>query len=158
MAKPTETVWRIEAHTNAKHRILRGYLDAWLPIMSANNGRLVYIDGFAGPGVYADGEPGSPIIALKSYRALLLSHGEAAHRGQERETRRAAHGCLPELQEVGLAAGAAGRALPALPASARAQAERALPVAFNCCTTPGLLEEFFCARPAAGFRADPTRL
>jgi three-Cys-motif partner protein len=67
MAKPTETVWRIEAHTNAKHRILRGYLDAWLPIMSANNGRLVYIDGFAGPGVYADGEPGSPIIALKSY-------------------------------------------------------------------------------------------
>jgi three-Cys-motif partner protein len=67
MAKPTETVWRIEAHTKAKHRILRGYLDAWLPIMSANNGRLIYIDGFAGPGVYADGEPGSPIVALKSF-------------------------------------------------------------------------------------------
>lgn len=67
MAKPTETVWRIEAHTKAKHRILRGHLDARLPIMSANNGRLVYIDGFAGPGVYADGEPGSPIIALKSF-------------------------------------------------------------------------------------------
>ena len=50
MAKPAETAWRIEAHTKAKHRILRGYLDAWLLIMSANNGRLVYIDGFVGAG------------------------------------------------------------------------------------------------------------
>ena len=50
MAKPVETVWSIEEHTKAKHRILRGYLDAWLPIMSAHNGRLAYIDGFAGPG------------------------------------------------------------------------------------------------------------
>jgi three-Cys-motif partner protein len=67
MAKPTETVWQIEEHTKAKHRILRGYLDAWLPIMSARNGRLVYIDGFAGPGIYAGGEAGCPIIALNSY-------------------------------------------------------------------------------------------
>ena len=67
MPKPPETVWPIEAHTKAKHRILRGYLDAWLPIMSAENERLVYIDGFAGPGVYAGGEPGSPIIALRSF-------------------------------------------------------------------------------------------
>jgi three-Cys-motif partner protein len=67
MAKPIETVWQIEDHTKAKHRILRGYLDAWLPIMSTHNGRLVYIDGFAGPGVYAGGEPGSPIIALNAF-------------------------------------------------------------------------------------------
>lgn len=67
MAKPTETVWSIEEHTKAKHQILRGYLDAWFPIMSARNGRLLYIDGFAGPGIYAGGEPGSPIIALKSF-------------------------------------------------------------------------------------------
>jgi three-Cys-motif partner protein len=67
MAKPVETVWQIEEHTKAKHRILRCYLDAWFPIMSARNRRLVYIDGFAGPGIYAGGEPGSPIIALKSF-------------------------------------------------------------------------------------------
>jgi three-Cys-motif partner protein len=34
--------------------------------MSKRNSRLVYIDGFAGPGVYAGGEPGSPIIALRA--------------------------------------------------------------------------------------------
>jgi three-Cys-motif partner protein len=67
MPTPAETVWPIEGHTKAKHSILRGYLDAWLPIMSRANRRLVYVDGFAGPGVYAGGEPGSPIIALKSF-------------------------------------------------------------------------------------------
>ena len=38
--------------------------------MSRWNGRVVFIDGFAGPGRYVDGEPGSPIIALRS----LLEH------------------------------------------------------------------------------------
>ena len=75
MAKSIDTVWKIEEHTKAKHRILRGYLDAWLPIMSKHNGRLVYIDGFAGPGVYTGGEPGSPIIALKAY----LEHKHRSH-------------------------------------------------------------------------------
>jgi three-Cys-motif partner protein len=32
--------------------------------MASWNGRLLYIDGFAGPGRYAGGEPGSPIVAL----------------------------------------------------------------------------------------------
>ena len=64
---PTPTVWTMEPHTAAKHRILQNYLYAWLPIMSKYNGRLVYVDGFAGPGVYEDGEPGSPIIALNAY-------------------------------------------------------------------------------------------
>jgi three-Cys-motif partner protein len=67
MAKSEETVWEIEPHTLAKHAILRGYLQAWLPIMSKYNRRLVYVDGFAGPGVYKDGEPGSPIIALNAF-------------------------------------------------------------------------------------------
>lgn len=67
MAKPKETVWEIDSHTKAKHHILRRYLQAWFPIMSQHNGRLVYVEGFAGPGVYAGGEPGSPIIALQTY-------------------------------------------------------------------------------------------
>lgn len=69
MAKFLPTVWSMEPHTAAKHRILQKYLQAWFPIMSASphGKRLVYIDGFAGPGVYAGGEPGSPIIALRAF-------------------------------------------------------------------------------------------
>jgi three-Cys-motif partner protein len=37
--------------------------------MSTWNGRLVYLDGFAGPGRYNGGEPGSPIIALESAKS-----------------------------------------------------------------------------------------
>jgi three-Cys-motif partner protein len=58
------TVWPLDPHTAAKHAILRRYLDAWIPIMSRYNGRVLYIDGFAGPGIYENREPGSPIIAL----------------------------------------------------------------------------------------------
>ncbi len=77
MAKPTDTVWAIEPHTKAKHSILRGHLDAWLPIMSTGNRRITYIDAFAGPGVYAGGEPGSPILALLAF---------LEHRGRARVT------------------------------------------------------------------------
>lgn len=33
--------------------------------MSSWNGRIVYLDGFAGPGRYIGGQPGSPIIAIE---------------------------------------------------------------------------------------------
>lgn len=59
--------WPIEPHTEAKLRILRAYLQAWFPILAQGRpGRVVYIDGFAGPGRYAAGEEGSPIIALRA--------------------------------------------------------------------------------------------
>jgi three-Cys-motif partner protein len=66
MSKITSTIWQIEPHTEAKHAILRKYLDAWLPIITRWNGRVIYIDGFAGPGEYIGGEDGSPIIAIKA--------------------------------------------------------------------------------------------
>jgi three-Cys-motif partner protein len=66
MAKITSTIWNIEPHTEAKHAILRRYLEAWLPIITRWNGRVLYIDGFAGPGEYIDGKDGSPIIAIKA--------------------------------------------------------------------------------------------
>ena len=50
--------------------ILEKYLQAWFPILAKGNRRLIYYDGFAGPGVYSKGEEGSPLIALdaaKSY-------------------------------------------------------------------------------------------
>jgi three-Cys-motif partner protein len=65
MTTPQETIWEIEPHTLAKHEILRRYLGAWFPILGTYNRRIVYIDGFCGPGQYKGGEPGSPIIALQ---------------------------------------------------------------------------------------------
>jgi three-Cys-motif partner protein len=61
-----ETLWDLQPHTLAKHEILRRYLEAWFPILSSFNKRIVYIDGFAGPGEYAGGEPGSPVIAMET--------------------------------------------------------------------------------------------
>ena len=61
------TLGPILPHTEAKHDILRYHLNAWFPILGRSfSGPLQYIDGFAGPGEYLGGEPGSPIIALRS--------------------------------------------------------------------------------------------
>jgi three-Cys-motif partner protein len=60
------TTWDIEPHTQAKHEILKRYLQAWFPILSSVSGRILYIDGFAGPGEYSKGEPGSPLIAINT--------------------------------------------------------------------------------------------
>jgi three-Cys-motif partner protein len=65
MPVPIETLWEIEPHTKAKHEILRRYLGAWFGILGNNNNRIVYLDGFCGPGRYKGGEDGSPVIALK---------------------------------------------------------------------------------------------
>lgn len=59
-----KTVWRREPHTEAKHAILGTYLKGWFPVMGKNSPRMLYVDGFAGPGEYSEGEPGSPLIAL----------------------------------------------------------------------------------------------
>lgn len=64
MATPKTPLWKCEPHTAAKHIILRRYLEAWFPILGGTNPRIVYVDGFAGPGEYVDGAPGSPQIAL----------------------------------------------------------------------------------------------
>lgn len=64
MAKKFE-LWDLEDHTKAKHEILRGYLNAWIPIMGLSQKQCFYVDGFCGPGRYKGGEDGSPLIALK---------------------------------------------------------------------------------------------
>lgn len=64
MAVPKETIWDLDDHSAAKHKILETYLKAWFPIICRWNNRVNYIDGFAGPGKYTGGEDGSPIIAL----------------------------------------------------------------------------------------------
>lgn len=65
--KPNEgAVWTMEAHTAAKHDLLRDYLAAWFPILASKYAELVFIDGFAGPGRYEKGEPGSPLVAISA--------------------------------------------------------------------------------------------
>lgn len=59
-------MWSIEPHTQAKHEILENYLKAWFPILSSWAERIIYLDGFAGPGIYSGGEYGSPVIALQT--------------------------------------------------------------------------------------------
>ena len=60
------TIWPLSPHTGAKHAILNKYLGAWYPKMASWQNRLVFIDGFAGPGEYSKGERGSPVIALRA--------------------------------------------------------------------------------------------
>lgn len=63
-----KTLWRHKEPTEGKHLLLRSYLDGWFPILGSFNGRLLFVDGFAGPGEYDDGEPGSPLVALECVR------------------------------------------------------------------------------------------
>jgi three-Cys-motif partner protein len=64
--KKLPIIWSIENHTLAKHEILKEYLNAWFPILGRTSNRIVFLDGFAGPGIYKDGEEGSPIIAIRT--------------------------------------------------------------------------------------------
>ncbi|MCH7686542.1 MAG: three-Cys-motif partner protein TcmP [Planctomycetes bacterium] len=78
MSDSLPTIWPAKQHTLAKHAILRGYLEAWFPILSRQSAKLqrqfnisshreiLFVDAFAGPGEYEHGEPGSPIIALRT--------------------------------------------------------------------------------------------
>ncbi len=67
--------WNLAPHTAAKLQVLGAYLRAWFPILSRgrNFNRIIYIDGFAGPGRYGQGEDGSPIVALKAALGSLMN-------------------------------------------------------------------------------------
>ena len=67
MAAPKGTLWPRDDHTEGKHLVLEEYLKAWFPILGMGdaNDRILFIDGFAGPGEYTDGEEGSPVVAMR---------------------------------------------------------------------------------------------
>ena len=67
---PSDVIWDMNPHTEGKHKVLKEYMNVWLPIMTKGNRRVLFIDAFAGPGEYSNGEEGSPIIALKA----LIEH------------------------------------------------------------------------------------
>ncbi len=72
MTPPKSTIWSLDDHTQAKHEILHRYLGAWLPILIYQCHCARIVDGFAGPGMYENGEVGSPLIALQT----LLNHSD----------------------------------------------------------------------------------
>lgn len=87
-------LWKLDPHSRGKHLVLRRYLEAWFPIMGSWNKRVLFIDGFAGPGEYEDGEEGSPIIALKSlleHRSKGMVSAEVVFVFIEKERDRAEH-------------------------------------------------------------------
>ena len=64
-----------------KHDLIRHYLDGWFPKLGTWAGRVLYFDTHAGRGRHVSGEPGSPVIALRtllehSYRDKLLRQSE----------------------------------------------------------------------------------
>ena len=67
------TLFDAPAHTLAKHRLYRRYIEQWLPILVFGAyPRVRIIDGFAGPGRYLGGQDGSPVVALKA----VLEHAQ----------------------------------------------------------------------------------
>jgi len=68
MATPRKTLWKLDPHSQGKHLVLENYLNAWLPIISSWNQRILFIDGFSGPGIYEHGESGSPLIAINTFK------------------------------------------------------------------------------------------
>ncbi len=70
MAKKLPAIMTLEAHTAAKHELLTRYLSRWVPIFQHGRGRtrnLVFVDGYAGAGVYANREAGSPVLMIRTY-------------------------------------------------------------------------------------------
>ncbi len=78
MAVPTEVLWERDPHTDAKHKLLRRYLDAWFPIMAKQfrDVGITFFDGFAGPGEYTNSQVSSPAIAMaQSLRSDVAGGG-----------------------------------------------------------------------------------
>ena len=70
-------------------------MQAWLPIMARSNERVQgFVDAFAGPGEYKGGEPGSPLIALRTFmqhRAFDQLNGRILFKFIEKEADRVNH-------------------------------------------------------------------
>jgi three-Cys-motif partner protein len=85
---------------------LGAYLEPWFAILSHGGfPRVVYVDGFAGPGRYSGGEDGSPIVALKALAAhghKLRSAFEFHFVERDRRTVEALTANIQALREQGL--------------------------------------------------------
>lgn len=67
-----ETVWSCSLTPKPSINFLPS---TWgVPILSSRNNRIIFLDGFAGPGVYKDDKPGSQCKALD----VLLNHSHGS--------------------------------------------------------------------------------
>ncbi len=59
--------WQLQPHTGVKHAIYKRYLSSWFEILLTPKNAFrsaTYAEGYAGPGIYSGGEPGSPVHAV----------------------------------------------------------------------------------------------
>ena len=87
MSKIAEIPWIIEEPTKIKHQLLNDYLGAWISILYSNQSligkekKLIYVDGFSGPGEYWADETkssrvnGSPILAAEKANKYIDEDG-----------------------------------------------------------------------------------
>jgi len=76
----TDEKLRNKGQTEMKHRILRLYLQPWMTKVSQVDSELVYVDGFAGSGIYEDGTTGSPLIAMNVADKVLSQMDNVGNR------------------------------------------------------------------------------
>ena len=93
---PKTVLWERDEHTEGKHLVLEHYLKAWFPIlgMGERNKRILFVDGFAGPGEYEGGEEGSPVVAMRvlaEHIAQTRINAEVVFHFIEKESARAQH-------------------------------------------------------------------
>ncbi|MBB5234503.1 three-Cys-motif partner protein TcmP [Deinococcus budaensis] len=71
--------WMMKRQTEVKHQILEHYLKAYMAVQGRRQPTTFhFVDGFAGRGVYQGGEPGSPIIAMRTGEELYgFTNGNA---------------------------------------------------------------------------------
>jgi three-Cys-motif partner protein len=79
VAVPKDAVWERDPHTAAKHDLLQKYLAAWAPILLSRRDEISYAEGFAGAGVYKQGDPGSPVIAYEVFADALRRFPKRMH-------------------------------------------------------------------------------
>ena len=71
MSETNKKYWaEYDGLQEAKHQLLRKYLNGWFPILTRFHGRVIYMDCHAGRGSHKTGHKGSPILALQG----LLTH------------------------------------------------------------------------------------
>jgi len=77
MSKRLPVVWDADPHTIAKIEILKAYLNAWFRIlgMSRRGEKILYVDGFAGPGRYRNHNEGSPLAAIRAAEKTIQNLG-----------------------------------------------------------------------------------
>lgn len=80
-----------------KDQVLKSYMSPYIAKVSRLGRPILLIDGYAGPGVFGDGQPGSPLIMCQAadkfakgrYRAIFINKDEKHHEKLEAVLRKA---------------------------------------------------------------------